>query len=229
MENIFTKLTQREKQVALQVLVKDGIELLVKTISGRYIKVKPHALFMSDLLAVNISPSDLSALQNEDYRNPPGVLIFQVKNHRYLLETRFHLRKNGVFLDFSERLYQLQRRKASRLQIPNAFTQTCRIIERNGRRTDLPCHINNISAGGLNLEMDSTYKIQSGESLRFEFQILDTSVLRLGGEVRYVRAGQPSSSFGFAFEPLPKTLENKLLLTIMDIQLKVLYPNKKVI
>lgn len=227
MENIFSKLTQREKQIALHLLAKEGIEVLVKVHLGRFLKVKPLAVYLSDMLSIRMTPNDLKMLQSSNKRNPEGVLLFQVKNQRYLLETRFLFRKNGIFLDFSNKLYLLQRRKFARIPIPRQFAQTASLIERGGQRKDIPCMINNISAGGLNVQVDSGLKIKSLEKIRIEFQILNSPYIRISGEIRHIRRGSENDQVGISFESMPKSLEDRLLLTIMDVQLKILYPKKK--
>ena len=164
------------------------------------------------------------ALSLEDLIRMNGRVTcnFTHENERYFFQTDLEMEGDEVRLNCAEvDLYQLQRRKNTRLFFPENYDAGFNITEYKGKSYFIFAKIKDISAGGCKViipKQDPAFVV--GSQFSGFLRVGHRKPLPLVAEVRHVLEETKDNAqvFGVQFVEINSVIENRLLSMMVDIQ-----------
>lgn len=150
----------------------------------------------------------------------PAVLNFATGEDRYFFHSSVESFENKVMVPTDVDVYVLQRRKTPRLDIPHEFPAGLNIISHQGRTSLMECKLLDFSSGGCRVHYPNQLPaFKSGDEIKVVVHLSHRRPLELDAVIRHHvidEAGR--QNFGMQFKILTQIMENKLLVTFMDLQ-----------
>lgn len=155
-----------------------------------------------------------------------AVVNFPFKNERYYFQSELYFESGWVVLKINRDVFQLQRRANARIEIPKDYGAVFILTQMDGKSFFLDTKVRDFSAGGLKIEIaPGGPEIFEGKVLKGSFRLGIRRPVDLEVEVRHVtkvdREGQIFQIAGVKFLRIDKTMENRLLNFIMDLQQEI--------
>jgi c-di-GMP-binding flagellar brake protein YcgR len=216
-QDVFKKVHMSEKKMIFREIAYEKIQLLVKGENEDFVHLAAFRVEKDERLYCAPAPAS-SLLTSEQ----PVVVNFLFKEESYFFHTQLSFDQGIPWVDISKDLFQLQRRKNARLDLPDDYPGMVNIVDVNGKSCFVEAKIKDISAGGLKILMP-----QSEPAIKMNDKI--NLVLRLGHrrpqnlltEVRFVASLAGGQVFGVQFQNRDNVMENKLLVMMMDLQREI--------
>lgn len=213
-QDVFKKVHLSERKAIFRKIADVQSELLVKTEDDNYGQAKAIRLENDENLYCRVAAGALTFKPNSEV-----VVNFSWEEEKYFLRTTVNAIGAEIVLKVNVDIFQLQRRKNARLDVPEAFQAQAQILSVNGD----PCHfesqLKDMSAGGCKVVFpQASPALKMGDQLAMSLILGKRRPLQLACEVRYAAGDGKSQTLGLQFLNRDDYNENRLLVLMMDLQ-----------
>jgi hypothetical protein len=228
-QNIFKKVPLSEKKFLFREIAHDKLQISCKGEDENFF----------NLIAIQTEKDeDLMChhtANSKEYEKNQSVMVnFQFKNERYFFRTDLSFSTGWAVLKIDCDLFQLQRRANARVDLPSKYDSAFSLHHHNGQKYFLDGRILDVSAGGLKIDLVSDIPaMKIGDKIRGTMRLGIRRAMEFDMEVRFAQRrevnGQGVQTAGLQFLNIDKTMENRLLSLMMDLQREIFlkYPPKK--
>lgn len=216
---IFKKVAFSEKKMILRDVANEKIQLTIKGSAQED---------MFYLIAIQNEKDEVLLCHHTTDSNgiteaQKAVVNFSFKDERYFIQSDLYFESGWVVLKIDEDLFQLQRRANARIDIPESYNAVFILSQHGGKSYFLDCKIRDISAGGIKIELPTGQpELQVGDVLKGSLRLGNRRPMEFDVEARFVQKreqkGLTIQVAGVQLLNVNQTLENRLLMLMMDLQ-----------
>tara|TARA_B110001454_G_scaffold171291_1_gene161985 strand:- start:13985 stop:14674 length:690 start_codon:yes stop_codon:yes gene_type:complete len=222
MKDVFKKVHLSDKKKIFKRIIEDRLVWLVKTESIDVKQIVPNRAMDDKIVECEFVGYDEFDLKNAEM----GVISINKGEDRYFFYGLVTVNNGRVYVETQGDLFYLQRRKSARLEFPENYSATCRIVDYKGKALPFECNIVDISSGGCKLHMMSLEPlIWPGAILKMKLTLGHRSAFDITGEVRHVKPVRDLSELpqvmGIQFISTDAMFAGRMLNLYMDVQREI--------
>lgn len=213
-QDVFKKVHLSEKKALFRKMCDQGGQILVKSEDDRFGQLAAVRVQNDEKLYCQIAAGDFSTKPTLEV-----VGNFSWEEEKYFFRTQMNFEAEQAVLRIDVDLFQLQRRKNARLDVPDAFDAVTQVLAVNGD----PCHfdakLKDMSAGGCKIYFPLSAPVfKIGDKLLMNLQLGKRRAFQLTSEVRFAMKAGDGQMLGLQFQDRDRYNENRLLVLMMDLQ-----------
>lgn len=222
MKDVFKKVHLSDKKKILKKIVEDRLVCLVKTESNDVQQVVPIKIMDDKIVECSFVKGKEFDLKNSEM----GIVSVNADDEKYFFYGLVTINGGKVYIDIQGDLFYLQRRKSARLEMPENYRASCRIIDYKGNPLPFDCDVLDISSGGCKISLTSLEPLIKVEALlTLKITLGHRSPFEVNGEVRHVKPIHDFSDLpqvmGIQFVKYDSKFEGKMLNLYMDVQREI--------
>lgn len=218
-QTIFKKVALSEKKMLFREVAKEKIQIVVKSLES-------DETF--HLIAVQTERDEAllchhTADSKDLIKDQKVISSFTFHDERYYFHTDLIFQNGWSILKINVDLFQLQRRASARIELPDNYDGIFVLAQHAGKPYFIDCRIKDISAGGLRLELlGDSPALKVGDRMKGTLKLGKRRPIDFEVEVRFAKKinedGKVVQTGGVQFLNRDHTIENRLLLMMMDLQ-----------
>lgn len=216
-QTIFKKVALSEKKMLFREIVKERLLVMVKGAERDEVM---------RLTAVQTEKDEIllcTADSNEMSKDQKVSANFAFRNERYFFQTDISFQSGWTILKINVDLFQLQRRANARIDLPDNYDGVFALTQHCGNSFQLDCRLKDVSAGGFKMELPGDLPaLKVGDQLKGALRLGKRRPMEFEVEVRFAKRfeqdGNVTQIVGAQFLNRGHSIENRLLLLMMDLQ-----------
>ncbi len=224
--SIFKKVTRADKRECLQRAVAQAVPLTAKG-SGELV----FTLIAEHLMEGDILVCRLAEAPGEEQKSESYLIKFHLAEYSYFAQIQGNWQDGRVYLDCRADLFQLQRRKTTRVSLPGDYNAYFNVMEHLGQNVFYEARLLDYSSGGAKIIVTSPrIPFRAGDLFVGTLRLGHRGPTKLRAEVRYVappRTGFDEQILGIMFVKVDMTTEAKLMAFTMDLHREFLALKEK--
>lgn len=222
MNDIFKKVHLSDKKKLFRIMAELKALLLVKLEQENVFQVYAEKVNEDKFLECKFKDGDKVNLVKSEV----GVVNLSFGEDRYFFSGVISFVADKVLIDIQDDLYFLQRRKSARMEIPDTYPASARILDLNGKIQPYEFKILDFSSGGCRLSLAA---IEPFIKVNAKFKLLITlghrSSFDVDVQVRHVKEINSIKDLpqvmGVQFVSSEVSFEGKMLNLYMDVQREI--------
>jgi alginate biosynthesis protein Alg44 len=213
-QDVFKKVHLSEKKSLFRKMSDGSGQIFLKSEDDRFGQVTAVRVQNDEKLYCKLDSGAFNAKLNLEV-----VGNFMWEDEKYFFRTQMNFEAEQVVLRVDIDLFQLQRRKNARLDVPAAYDAVSQILSMNGD----PCHfdtkLQDMSAGGCKVFFPlSAPAFKIGDKLSMNLQLGKRRAFQVTCDVRFAIKAGDGQVLGLQFLDRDHYSENRLLVLMMDLQ-----------
>lgn len=214
-QGVFKKVHLSERKKALQDVIRLQVELTFKTEKEEFGQFK--------ILSMDDQQRGVCRFIAGGWKDSAAydvVVNFTLEEEKYFFRSMMGKNNLGdVIINLEADVFQLQRRKNARFDIPEGYEAVAKIADLNGQELKVDAPIKDMSAGGCKIFFPQlTPEIKMNDKLTVALHLGKRRPMTFTCDVRYVGRANSGQMLGLQFMDRDHFLENRLLVMMMDLQ-----------
>lgn len=214
-QDVFKKVHLSERKSIFRKMADAQAEILIKTETDQqYSQIKAVRVENDENLYCRLSVGSLTIKPNTEI-----VGNFSWDEEKYFLRTTMTGIGSEIMIKINIDIFQLQRRKNARLDVPDKFQALVQILALNKDPCHFEAQLKDMSAGGCKIVLPRAEPVlKMNDQLAMNFSLGKRRPLALNCEIRYAASDGKNQTLGLQFLSGGDYNENRLLVLMMDLQ-----------